>query len=422
VIDLYDVMFRTFSRGLSSYVTTQKKLNADTVKNYLKMLKIATFFEQSGKRTLVSASSKRRGDEINFKFFKMLLGRSEEFASFVTLVYKKEIDDHLDVMEFQFIAILNQLINEAKERREKAAEDQKGDESPNKAALLEQERIEAQKPLLPKKSSKIEQRPRAESDVIFLEEDDDDEALAAVMQKRPAKVDEKTKKYLALVRQFQYEDEYDDTHDLGDGRRMKRGGGRGGQGGRDNRRVERSVSGSEPEVDEVEKGSGFPVEFENEDSGEEFDLMNKWEKIQSNRQEDREDEDDEEGHPRRGGFRGGRGSRGGDRGGRGGQKIDGKRQKHNESKYGGPRRNDDYPQSNTGNYQQRRNDDYRQGGQDQRDDYRQGGQDQRDGYRPRDDDRDNYRPRGDDYRPSNKERSDRGGQQGRPKQGNRDTR
>jgi hypothetical protein len=414
IIDVYDVMFRGFSRGLNQYVMNQKKLNADTVKNYLRMAKIGTFFEQSGKKTLISTGTKRR-EEMNFKFFKILLARSQEFSSFVDLVYKKEVEEHLEVVEFQCIAILHQLQAEAEDRKNKKNEPEP---SPKLVAESEDGDSEPTTGMPQRKLSAVESRARADSEAIMFEEDEDERLGNPVLQKRTSAVDKKTKDYLAIVRQFQYEDEYDDTHDIGDGRRNQRGRGRGGQARGGNQRNRRNRSDdSEPEEDEVEKGSGFPVEQENEDSGEDVDPMNKWERTQSNMTAN----DGEDGPMQRNPFRGGRGyGRGGADRTRGGNKIDGKRDKYNQNKYGGNRPDDNNRDHQSGGYHQKRDEEYRTRGQGQRDEE----------YRPRGNDRDNYKPRGSDYRDDNRNEyrerggGDRGkqGYPGKPKQGNRDTR
>lgn len=405
IIDFYTVLFRGFKRGLSNYVANNKKLNAETIKNYLKMQKLSVFFEGSGKKTLVSAGSKKRGDDINLKFLKMLLNRCDEFAEFVRFVHKKEIEEHLDVVEFQYISILNQLLNEAEERKKRQDEGQlephlttgKNEDSDDGEA------IQVPETQLHKKHSQFDQRGRADSEAIMYEQDDEDEGHPALtLQKRPSAVDDKTKDYLALVRKFQYEDEYDDTHDVGDGRNHRKP-----KPAQQRHRRNRSED-SEPEED-FTKGTAFPVEHENEDSGEDVDPMNKWERTQSNMQEG----DTEDGPLRRNTFRGG--GRGG-QGSRGGNKIDGKREKHNQSKYSG--RRDDYGRDRDGHGTgyQARNDDYRQKPHDGQEGYKPRGYDGGDGYRPREGDQ------RDGYRQSDRGRGDKGQQGFRPKQGPKDTR
>lgn len=368
------------------------------------MSKMSTFFEQSGKKTLVSAGSKRK-DDLNFKFFKMLLARSGEFSSFIELVYKKEIEEHLDVVEFQCITILRQLMIEAEEKKKKIEEN----ETKQPQMVAEEEESIEPTPIpgissgIQRKTS-IQNRARTESDAILYEEDEEEQLAKPILQKRASNVDDKTKEYLAFVKKLQYEDEYDDTHDVGDGRMNRKG--RGGQFRNDRRGRREKSDDSEPEEDEVEKGSGFPVENEAEDSGEEFDPMNKWERTQSNMRED-----DEEGPLQRNIFRGGRGGRGG-----GGHKVDGKKEKYNQSKYGGFRK-DDNPRENQGGYYHKKEEDYRQRDIENRDDYR-----------PRGNERDQYKAKPYEQRNDNrdeyKDKNDRGrqGQYGKPKQGNRDTR
>ena len=376
------------------------------------MSKVGTFFEMSGKKTLVSAGSKKR-DDLNFKFFKMLLARSSEFSSFVELVYKKEIEEHLDVMEFQCIIILRQLVVEAEERKKKREEmdTKKPQMTPDEGEEVAEETPTTAVISGIQRKTSVQNRARTESDAILYEEDEEELPVKPLLQKRASNVDDKTKEYLAFVKKLQYEDEYDDTHDVGDGRMNRRG--RGDKFRNDRRRRDRSDD-SEPEEDEIEKGSGFPVENEGEDSGEEFDPMNKWERTQSNMKEDEED-----GPLQRNAFRGGRG-RGGDRS-TGGHKVDGKREKYNQSKYGGGHRKEDDHRDNRdhqGGHYHKKEDDYRQ---------REREADNRDDYRPRGNDRD-FKPRTNDYRDDNrgefKERNDRGrqGQYGKPKQGTRDTR
>lgn len=391
VVDFYDVVFKSFSRGLASYLAG-KKLNADTIKNYLRMAKIGDFFLQSGKKTLVSAGSKRRED-LNFKFLKMLLARSVEFASFVELVCKKEVEEHLDVVEFQCITILHQLMREAEEKKKKREAAQLTAALPHVSAA---DQSDEETPLEADGQQAAKQIGRVESEAIMFQEEEDETGLQ--LGKRPSVVDDKTKKYLALVKQLQYEDEYDDTHDLGEGRPQRRA-------NRGRRREERAVrdksEDSEFEEDEVARGSGFPVEQENEDSGEDIDPMNRWERTQSNMQEDSE-------VPlQRNPSRGGRGARGRGQQGRGSNRADGRRERYEPSRQGGARGEDgdrDHYGGERGQYQ-RRDDGRPARGGDR--DFHGRGREERDDYQSE------YRERGG---------RERGGQQGRGRPGHRDTR
>lgn len=412
VIDFYDVLFKSLGRGLSVHLA-HKKPTAENVKTYLRMVKLWTFFEQSGKRTLVSAGKRR--DELNFKFFKMLLNRSAEFVEFVKLVHSRETDEHLDVPEFQVISILLQLHAEAKERLEKQ---QAGIDLPEAAGEEEESSLTAHvDQRISRKQSDVWQRPPADAPMmLYTAADDDDDMPAPSLGRRTSATDAKTQAYLQLVRGMQYDDEYDDTHDVGDGRRRQKP-------------KRRQVSDSDSD-DDVRPGkeAAFAVDDDNEDSGEDVDVMNKWERKHSRLSpEDDVEEALERGAPRgRGGARG----RGG-QGPRGGYNQYDKRGGRDEGKY---RTGDNFRDNQTSS--NRRHDDNKrvQGDRDQgrhRDD--------NDNFRPKRNDhgdyRDDYRQsdrRDDDYRRNDGRSDNRGDNYGRgdrqntgqfkPKQGNRDTR
>lgn len=422
VIDFYDVLFKSLGRGLSAHLA-HKKPTAENVKTYLRMVKLWTFFEQSGKRTLVSAG--KRKDELNFKFFKMLLNRSAEFVQFVKLVHSRETDEHLDVPEFQVISILLQLHAEAKERLEKQQAGTELSEATGEAVDRQTApQLESEQRSVRKQSSTW-QRPTADNDVVLYaaDADDDDELPPRVVARRPGAEDAKTQAYLQLVRGMQYEDEYDDTHDVGDGFRRK---------AKPARRAQRAKSDSSADSDDDDRRPGkeaaFPVDDDNEDSGEDIDVMNKWERKHSNfNPDDDVDEILERGAPRgRGGARarGGQGPRGGynqydKRGGR----DEGKHRtgdnfrdnqassnrRHDDNKRAQGDRDHGRHRDDNDNFRPKRNDhgDYR-------DDYRQS--DRRDDDYRRNDGRSDYR--GDNYGRGDRQNTG----QFKPKQGNRDTR
>lgn len=353
--DFYTVMFKNLKIGLGTFMTTNKKTGADGKKVYLRTTKIANFFEQSGKKFLLNTqTSKKRENEINFKFLKILLERCDEFVEFIKFVYKPDIENHFDFIELQFIAILNQIIIEAEEKRKKIEEEEskeaekisadkkdKSDEQPDLAAIEDKETP----PLIKHPSSKdgrglkrvfsYEQKKRMlEKDTITLDDDDEDEELEARHPVRKphashqSHLDDRTKKYLELVKGYAYEDEYDDTHDTGDRFRNKQ---------RQQARIqEEMIKENDPEDEDGDdnknryrdeiggKEQAMAVEEEDEDSLEAPDLMSKWDRQQSRKEGDN-GEDEEPAIQGRGGYRGGRGARGG--------KRDMKREKYNQSKY-----------------------------------------------------------------------------------------
>ena len=318
-IDFYDVLFRNLRTGLVTYISNGRKPNAETRKTYLRMTKVAAFFESSGKRSLISTGTKRK-DDINFKFMRILLSRCDEFEEFVKFMHTKEIEEHLDVVEFQYITILRQLIHEAEDRRLKADEEEEAEakalaRGPKQMVTGGGEETEANQNVLPskltvrKKSSFMHDKHKDnEQEGIMIDEEED------MQQNRRTQgaYDDKTKKYLALIKKYQYEDEYDDTHEAGDmrqnrGQQNKR---RGNNRRRDQEDLEDEES-SEDLKEEVVKR--MPVEQEEEDSLEDVDPMNRWEKKHSQNYggtDEREDGPLERNTNRGSGQRGGRGNRG----------------------------------------------------------------------------------------------------------------
>lgn len=318
-IDFYDVLFRNLRTGFVSYISGGRKPNAETRKNYLRMTKVAAFFENSGKKSLISTGSKRR-DDINFKFMRMLLSRCDEFEEFVKFVHNKEIESHLDVVEFQYITILKQLITEAEERakryEEEEAEKANGSErGPRQMEIGDGGEEDPHLERLPskparKKSSFVHERLKEiQDDGLVVDEEEDLQQGRRVQ----GKMDEQTKKYLALVKKYQYEDEYDDTHEMGDmrNRRGQQNKKKTNPRRRDQEDMEDEDSSFEAPAEDVV--NRLPVEQDEEESIEDIDPLSEWDRKQSSNYSQKDgtsgplDRNAFRGAPRRGG-RGSRGS------------------------------------------------------------------------------------------------------------------
>lgn len=226
VIDVYSVLFKTMQNGLSQFMAATKKVSVETKKTYLKSIKIVSFFQNSGQKTLLNAPGKKKRDHVNFKFFKILLERCPQFKEFVTFVYRPEIESSLDVLEFQYIVILHQLLTEGEERKAKALEalsaPVREKETPSDAAnqMEEDHRLALQLAGEPGMESQDQNTPLMESKPhLFRERPQRGEAILYEVeetQERPRgkeAFDQKTREYLEKVRGLQYEDEFDDTHE-----------------------------------------------------------------------------------------------------------------------------------------------------------------------------------------------------------------
>jgi hypothetical protein len=102
VVDVYSVIFRHLTAALSNYMSSNKRVSAETKKTFLKSVKLLAFFEASGQKQILNQGQNKRkaADEVNFKFFKILIERCPEFIQFVRFVHKTDTENALDVIEF----------------------------------------------------------------------------------------------------------------------------------------------------------------------------------------------------------------------------------------------------------------------------------------------------------------------------------
>lgn len=387
IVDFYEVMFRNIHTNMLNYVSATKKVSAETKKNYLRTLKIGNFFEYSGNKHVVSVGiRKRRDGDINFKFLKMLLARSEEFHKFVKSFDKMNDASCMEAFEFQCLQMLNRLLledemrqKEEQEREEREKAEQEAQSSPDniqdnevqdsvrKASVQSNGTVEGEPQLqrLESKKRVFGYNKRARENhlgEIMFEEDDDDEMLGRPTQQssvhRAHKLDDKTRKYLEKIKNYQDEDEYDDTHDVGE-RRPNRNRFKkeeeaeassdpddDGEGNTRSRRKQKQapLRESRPANNTNNRNNGKKAPKKDdesddpdiEDSSEEdADVISNWERKHSKIGADQDQNDDDNttnkssSAIRGGGFRGGRGGyRGSDD-----KKRDMKREKHNQAKY-----------------------------------------------------------------------------------------
>ena len=370
-------------------MSSNKRVSAETKKTFLKSVKLLAFLEASGQKQILNQGQNKRraADEINFKFFKILIERCPEFTQFIRFVHKTDTENALDVIEFQFITILNQMIVESEERKAKlereeleqlnaGKEDLKTDQ-PEGSYPEEGQRTEDQEyepPVLKTVQSKQQstggkqkvfgyskKAKQAGTEAIMFDGDDEDDDLEdnsrpvrGAGNQNASKFDEKTRKYLESIKKYQDDDEYDDTHDAGDYRNKgrARGSGRGGNLNQNDRQAADSKSYSrkkntdrfdedgDESIDSLEEDEDrinrLPLEQENEDSMEDIDPMSKWEKTRSRNYQDQDDQDN--GPVRR--LAGGRGAaRGGNQQG----KRDMKKEKHKQGGFDNHQKRDTNP-------------------------------------------------------------------------------
>ena len=481
VVDFYSVVFRNLKLGMSRYMNATKKFTPEAKKNYLKSLNLDRFLTESGQQSIAYTSSKKRAGDINLKFMKILLDRCTEFEEFIEFVYnKKEIDVLMGEPIFQLIRIIHTLKVEAEERRKKDEEEERENEAREKldaergnadgnvsgsegaSENLSRKQSEGGEgeigtglgPRTVSKTSKgrkmvaFDQRNKKPAENAFLFEDDDEDELEDRDQRHHGthrqSIDDKTKHYLNEIKAYQDEDEYDDTHEMGDRRKQQQvdrskkyndnnknnNSTRFTRKNKDNEedefdeedfvdpRVERANR--EREKDRQREKEDGDADLEEADSDEEFDPMDMGEKKLSKmgeRKDSYEEKMDTHYRKRDDGARGARG-----RGGMAGARK-GAIQTESGNTRGGDRKGgrDDYRDKEKGGRDDYRTkerggrDDYRDKERGGRDDYRDKERGGRDDYRPRErEGREDYRDEKggrDDYRPRERggRDDDRGG-------------
>jgi hypothetical protein len=350
-IDFYDIMFRHLRQELAVLYTQ----GSAKIPQYLNTIKVVEFFKRSGESQFVASNtSKRKQGRLDFKIFKIIADRSDEFSQFIKFVADKgRLGENMMNPACQYISIIAQLLAEGEAKQKQLEEEAKREEENRLKKLEEMEQIvpvETDHPPSPvlastpsqhkKKVFGYEQKVRNQSEAILFEGEDEEEEEQTVHVPRrkisAQQSDPKTREYLDYIRKFQYEDEYDDTHDHGEGPRKRgRGEARRGRGRRGGAGYRKHSSSEEASEEDRPRGPQFEedtfehtnlVVEESDDSLDEYDPMNTWERTQS--RQDRETLEGGEstgGGPIRGRMRGGV-----ERGG----KRDMKREKYNSGRGG----------------------------------------------------------------------------------------
>lgn len=329
LLNFYSVLFRSVTTNMTSYLSTHKRVTAESKKNFLKSLKIQNFFEKSGQKNILSQGNKKRRDDINLKFFKILIRRCPELKQFIRLFNSEDLKN-IDVPEFAFICILSQMMIEVelKEEKKKRALQNGGvmsDSEEESEAVEQVKRAQSEHRqdsigILPAELGPSMERGRVfnlqpqSEEIIFENEETDEKTTKPRGEERP--VDERTKNYLNIVRQYQYDDEYDDTHETDNKFRKRNYEKMDQQYRQDTQKPDRAKRG--PLKKHKDEDDYYPSEDGSEDDLEDLDLLNKYDRTQSNHygqeaQEIEEGNEDVRTEGSRGAgehHRGGRGSRG----------------------------------------------------------------------------------------------------------------
>lgn len=167
-----------------------------------------------------------RSDTKNLRFFKILLFYSEGFRDFVNTM-----SDNLggeDDITSQILVILEQMRSEVLAFKEKGKVEIKSEVKNEVKGIVikpEQRLSNEERPMRNKRKisdsgvvgSEIQKylQVKPTTDAILFSNEQDDENGYRMRRKTHKKIDNKTKSYLDYVKQFQYNDEYDDSLNFG---------------------------------------------------------------------------------------------------------------------------------------------------------------------------------------------------------------
>jgi len=321
VVDLFDVTFYKLLDIHAQMIKKTKKEN-DGTRGFLKQMNFEDFVLQCGHVIVKGSNSKKmnRDDCKNVRFFKILLYYSKGFEAFVKKMANSLSNE--TNMSSQLLCIFNQMIGEVKAFSIKAIEQKEYNEKrkeeeektgkvkttiikPDKEFLAEKERQRSTFKEQDEMSKFLKIKPTSEA-IIFSNEQDEEGGYKN-NHKMSKKMDKKTQSYLEYIKQYQYNDEMDDSLEFGARIKNKR---RGGGRKRNNNKNPRLINMKAEKIEEIDEDD---LEDENPTMNRNSNRRNqggrrkhKWE----TENEEMDNQDDNRGYHR--GSRGGgvRGSRG----------------------------------------------------------------------------------------------------------------
>jgi hypothetical protein len=228
VVDLFDVTFYKLLEIHSSMIKKTKKEN-DGTRGFLKQQNFEDFLLTLGHVVVKGAETNKmsRDDCKNIRFFKLLLYYSEGFREFVKKMSKSLSTDVN--MSSQMLVIFNQMIGEVmafteknkemreyneKKRQEQAKVSKKTVIKPSKETI---EREEKRQKTIFQEQEEMDKflKVKPTSEAIIFSNEQDEEGGYRNRLKMNKKLDKKTESYLEYIKQYQYNDEFDDSLEFG---------------------------------------------------------------------------------------------------------------------------------------------------------------------------------------------------------------
>lgn len=237
LVDTYDIVFDKLLEIFAQVMKKSKSTKVGT-RGFLNTQNFGEFLMRCGHVHLIGNQPNVRDDTKNLRFFKILLFYSKGFREFIV-----KMADNLrgeDDLNSQIICILEQMIGEVEIFRERGIIENKEDEKTEKKNGVKSIVIKPERSLNKDENERIENKRKISdsgivnseitkylqikptTDAILFSNEQDEESGYKMKRKTHKKVDDKTKSYLDYIKQYQYNDEYDDSLNFGTTEHVKK--------------------------------------------------------------------------------------------------------------------------------------------------------------------------------------------------------
>lgn len=227
-VETYDVVFNKLME-IHGSIVKKSKSKKDGTRGFLNTQNFGDWLLRCGNVHIIGNKPSDRSDTKNLRFFKILLFYSEGFREFIrTMAQSLRGEEDLTS---QIICILEQMIGEVlafknKEKLPKKAASSvinRGAKSivikPSQKTKEEEQRREREMEQhggmgTSELQKYLQVKPTSEA-ILFSNEQDEERGYKMKRKTHNKKLDDKTKSYLEYIKQYQYNDEYDDSLNFG---------------------------------------------------------------------------------------------------------------------------------------------------------------------------------------------------------------
>lgn len=219
-VEMYDTVFNKLM-DIHSTIVKKSKSKKDGTRGFLNTQNFGDWLLKCGNVHIIGNKPNSRNDTKNLRFFKILLFYSEGFRNFIRTM-AQSLGGEEDLTS-QIICILEQMISEvlAFKNRETVTKVNKNTikKEVKSIVIKPNERIKEEEMKKEKEENSdlqkfLQVKPTTEA-ILFSNEQDEEHGYKMKRKTHNKKLDDKTKSYLEYIKQYQYNDEYDDSLNFG---------------------------------------------------------------------------------------------------------------------------------------------------------------------------------------------------------------